>query len=189
MPKKIAVLVSGQGTNAKNIHEYFNSKYGHGISAIISSRTNDDLKSWAYSRNIPYIQTDDKLYVDNIPLREIPEIQLADIVVLAGFLKKIPQDFIQKITVPIINIHPSLLPKYGGKGMYGSKVHQAVISSGDKFSGITIHHVNENYDEGKIVLQDKIAISDDETIESLASKIHALEYKHYPEVIDELIYS
>jgi len=110
-----------------------------------------------------------------------------DVIVLAGFLWLIPMDIINAFRGKIFNIHPALLPKHGGKGMYGERVHQAVIDGGDKESGITIHHVNERYDEGNIIFQAKCPVEPGDTVESLAGKIHKLEYKHFPGVIEKLI--
>ncbi len=189
MKKKIVVLVSGKGSNAKNIDRYFRENYGYGITTLVSSKQNPDLEEWAEKHGVSFIQTDKSLKVENTPLWKLPEVQNADVIVLAGFLKKIPGLMITETNAPIINIHPALLPSYGGKGMYGANVHKAVLASDDRKSGITIHHVNENYDEGDIILQKAVDISENETIDSLQSKIHQLEYKYYPKVIQSLLYS
>jgi phosphoribosylglycinamide formyltransferase-1 len=110
-----------------------------------------------------------------------------DLIVLAGFLLKIPSAFIEKFDKKIINLHPALLPQFGGKGMYGMRVHEAVIAAKEKESGITIHHVNEQYDEGNILFQEKVLIDNHETSESLAEKIHELEYKHLPHFIEKYL--
>ncbi len=187
MKNNIVVFVSGKGSNARNIDRYFRENYGFGISTLVSSRPNEELENWASEKGITYIQTDKNLKTKGIPIWEMPAIKNTDLIVLAGFLKKIPSAMLSSVQVPIINIHPSLLPKYGGHGMYGSHVHRAVLDAGETESGITIHHVNENYDEGNIILQKETVLSPDETIESLMQKIHLLEYKHYPEVIELLL--
>ena len=136
------------------------------------------------------------LFCFNRPAYQEPEglLQLLrglepDLIVLAGFLWKIPEEIVRAFPQKIINIHPALLPRFGGKGMYGMYVHQAVLAKGEKESGITVHFVNEAYDEGAIILQEKVAIVEGETPESLAGKIHQLEYKHYPRVIGKLLFS
>ena len=113
--------------------------------------------------------------------------QNIDVVVLAGLLWLVPQHLIEAFPNKIINIHPALLPKYGGKGFYGEHVHEAVVAAKEEFSGITIHYVNECYDSGAIIFQAKVALEEGETADSLAAKIHKLEYQHYPEVIEELL--
>ncbi len=189
MHKNIVVLVSGRGSNAKNIDQYFREKYGYGISTLISSKHNPDLQNWAQSRSIDYIEINKNLKHDGNAIWEVPQVENADIIVLAGFLKKIPTEMISATHAPIINIHPSLLPKYGGKGMYGARVHEAVLSSDDKRSGITIHYVNEKYDEGTIIRQVSIDLDPKETLDSLQEKIHQLEYQNFPEVVEEMLYS
>jgi phosphoribosylglycinamide formyltransferase-1 len=107
---------------------------------------------------------------------------------LAGFLLKIPLDFTNAFRNKIINIHPSLLPKHGGKGMYGDRVHQSVKDAGDKETGISIHYVNENYDEGSIIFQAKVEVAEEDSISQIAHKVHQLEYKHFPEVIQKILF-
>ncbi len=189
MGKNIVVLVSGRGSNAKNIDQFFRDNYGYGINTLISSKTNPDLHDWSQDRDIDYLEIDNKLEREGNVIWDSAQIQNADIIVLAGFLKKIPTEMISATQAPIINIHPSLLPKYGGKGMYGARVHEAVLSSDDTRSGITIHYVNENYDEGTIIRQVSLELAPDESVKSLQEKIHQLEYQNYPEVIEELLYS
>ncbi len=188
MQKNIVVLVSGRGSNARNIDRYFRQIYGYGLEAVISTQENPELQAWTEDQKISWLQVDSNLQIDGMDLYEIPETKIADIIVLAGFLKLLPADFIRNTDVPIVNIHPALLPKHGGQGMYGAHVHEAVIAEGDSHSGITIHHVNEKYDDGKIILQVSLPIAPGETPESLAQKIHELEYEHYPKVIEDLLY-
>lgn len=185
--KRIVVFVSGKGSNARNIHQYFKKHLGYGISSLISNNDNSELKEWCSEENIPFILIDSKLKVDDIVIWDTAELQLADIVVLAGFLKKIPPEFIKNIDAPIINIHPSLLPLYGGKGMYGMHVHEAVLEQGDSVSGITIHYVNNQYDEGKILFQLEVDISVAKSASEIQEKVQKLEYEYYPKVIRELL--
>jgi len=112
-----------------------------------------------------------------------------DLIVLAGFLLKIPLAFINTFTFKIVNIHPSLLPNHGGKGMYGDRVHQSVKDAGDPETGISIHYVNENYDEGSIIFQSKVEVGDQDSFEDIANRVHQLEYKHYPEVIQKILFT
>ncbi len=188
MPKNIAVLVSGKGSNAKNIHRYFREKYGYGIHTLVSSRPNPELNQWAEEQNIDYLEIDKNLETQGRKVWTLPALREADLVVLAGFLRKIPVPMLETLDSPIVNIHPSLLPKYGGKGMYGAHVHEAVLAADEEESGITIHLVDREYDQGQILRQVSIRLSPKETVYSLQPKIHALEYEHYPQVIEALLY-
>ena len=184
--KKIIIFASGSGTNAENLilklpvnnfkinwHVFTNNSNA----GIISKCKNLNIKCEIFNKQ----QFSQSLIVQNKILEIKP-----DIIILAGFLLKIPHSIID-LNYPIINIHPSLLPKYGGKGMYGSRVHDAVIKNNETISGITIHRVNINYDEGEVVLQKSIKLNEKETPFSLAKKIHDLEMKYFPEIIKKLI--
>lgn len=186
--KRIILFASGSGTNVENIIKYFQ---GNTKVKVIGVFTNNP-KAGVIDRILPMkIPTNifDKEKLNNGKL--INEISLLspDLIVLAGFLLKIPLDFTTTFINKIINIHPSLLPKHGGKGMYGDKVHQSVKDSRDKETGISIHYVNENYDEGSIIFQAKVGVGEQDSIREIADKVHQLEYKHYPEVIQKLLLS
>lgn len=186
--KRIILFASGSGTNVENIIKYFQ---GNTKVKVIGVFTNNP-KAGVIDRILPMkIPTNifDKEKLNNGKL--IKEISLLspDLIVLAGFLLKIPLDFTTTFINKIINIHPSLLPKHGGKGMYGDKVHQSVKDSRDKETGISIHYVNENYDEGSIIFQAKVGVGEQDSIREIADKVHQLEYKHYPEVIQKLLLS
>jgi phosphoribosylglycinamide formyltransferase-1 len=183
--KKIAILASGSGTNAENIIKYFNGNSEIEIDSVWSNRKDAYVLERAKQHGIEYghFTKDDFSGSDNF-LNEL-ESRNIDLIVLAGFLLLIPPSFINKF--PIINIHPALLPSYGGKGMYGSYVHEAVIKNKEKESGITIHLVNEEYDKGEHLFQAKCAISPSDTPDSLAANIHKLEHKHFPKVIEEYL--
>ena len=186
--KRIILFASGSGTNVENIIKYFQ---GNTKVRVIGVFTNNP-KAGVIDRILPMkIPTNifDKEKLNNGKL--IKEISLLspDLIVLAGFLLKIPLDFTTTFINKIINIHPSLLPKHGGKGMYGDKVHQSVKDFGDKETGISIHYVNENYDEGSIIFQAKVGVGEQDSIREIADKVHQLEYKHYPEVIQKLLLS
>ena len=189
-PVNIAIFASGTGSNASKIIEHFNSKQEKPIAAvklIVCNKPEAGVLEVARRNGVPGLLIEKgkffggSAYVDELRAAKI------DFIVLAGFLWKIPQNLIDHYRNKIVNIHPALLPKYGGKGMYGSRVHEAVIHAGERESGITIHYVDEQYDNGDIIFQERVAIAPNETPESLASKIHQLEYTHYPMIIEQLI--
>jgi phosphoribosylglycinamide formyltransferase 1 len=184
---KIAIFASGSGTNAQRIVEYFHEKKSAQVVLILSNKPDAYVLTRAKNLGIPSRVFDRKEYneTENLAL-EIKSLGV-DLVVLAGFLWKVPAYLITAFPDKIINIHPALLPKYGGKGMYGHHVHEAVIAAKEKSSGITIHYVNEHYDEGKIIRQASCAIDDSDSPETLAEKIHLLEYEHFPLAIEEVL--
>jgi phosphoribosylglycinamide formyltransferase-1 len=184
---RVAVFISGKGTNALNLMRYFHNHENVKITLIFSTRENELIE-----KESRYFDVEFKVSVSNIGNWEDMAIkycddQKIDFLVLAGFLKKIPINLIEKFPNRIVNIHPSLLPKFGGKGMYGSYVHDAVIRATEKKSGITIHFVNEEFDKGKIIAQFETEITEKETIESLSNKIHVLEMEHFPLVLEMLL--
>jgi len=185
----IAIFASGNGTNAENIISYLKtiSNLEISVSLIVTDKENAGIHDVAFKNNIPiFVIPKSDINVGAEILRHLKKHQI-EFIVLAGYLKKIPTIILQAYEQNVINIHPALLPKYGGKGMYGKHVHEAIISNKETESGITIHYVDEIYDNGEIILQEKCSISENETAESLAKKIHQLEYKHYPEVIANLL--
>jgi phosphoribosylglycinamide formyltransferase 1 len=185
--KKIAIFASGTGTNAQRIIDHFKLSDQVQVALIFSNNPSAGVLEIAKKENIPYIIIErEKFYTSNYYQQLLKENNIQWIV-LAGFLWKIPVELINAFPERIINIHPALLPKFGGKGMYGSKVHEAVIRAGDKESGITIHYVDEIYDHGKIIFQAISPISSDDDAASLAKKIHQLEYQHFPRVIERLL--
>jgi len=187
--KQIVIFASGSGTNAQQITEFFlNSKVAR-VMMIYSNRADAYVLQRAGKMNIPAIVFNKSgFYETDTVLNQLKHLQ-PDLIVLAGFLWKIPEKIISAFPGKIVNIHPALLPKYGGKGMYGEYVHRAVLESRDQKSGITIHYVNENYDEGAIIFQARCAIDDGETPETLAQKIHELEYQFYPKIIEQVLLS
>jgi len=185
--KKIVIFASGSGSNAENIFNYFKEDSHFKVTLIATNNPQSGVIERANRLRIPF-KIFDRNQFNDASLLLWPEITQSDLIVLAGFLWRIPSDLIVKFPNKIINIHPALLPKYGGKGMYGDKVHQSVVENKEKKSGITIHYVNENYDEGAIIFQKAIALDADETAASLAQKIHQLEYKYFPKVIDKLLF-
>lgn len=182
----IAVFASGSGSNAENIINYFKNNDTILVKLIVSNNPDAYVHHRAEKAGIQSVTfpKSDFINPDRI-LNFLKELQI-DFIVLAGFLLKIPQGLINAYPDRIINIHPALLPEYGGKGMYGDNVHKAVIAAGEKESGITIHYVNENYDEGSIIFQARCEVNPDDTYETVAEKVHKLEYRYFPEVIDKL---
>ena len=183
MPKKLAIFASGSGSNAENICNYFAESSEIKVVLICTNKRNAFIVKRANKLNIPvYIFA--KYELNNfVDLHKKLQSIGVDIVILAGFLLKLPTIMVDSYPNRIINIHPSLLPKYGGKGMYGSNIHKAVIENKENESGISIHFVNQNYDEGKIILQKKCALSIDETVETLIQKIQKLEHSYFPRKI------
>lgn len=185
--KKIAIFASGYGSNAQIIADYFIKKKSAEINCILSNNKDAYVLERSKSLNIQsFTFSKDDLYTNSSVLNILNHRRI-DFIVLAGFLWLMPASIVSAYSGKIINIHPALLPKYGGKGMYGMKVHQAVIDNKEKESGITIHYVNEKYDDGDVILQVKCLVDPNDTPESLAEKIHLLEHSNYPQVIDQLI--
>lgn len=185
--KKIVVFASGSGTNAENIIKFFKKSPNASVVAVFSNKRSAKVLKRAHDLNVKALHFDrDALYNSYDVLHILEDIN-PDLIVLAGFMWIFPQDILKSFPGKIINIHPALLPKYGGKGMYGMNVHKAIIENKEKESGISIHFVNENYDEGEVIFQAKTNISEDDTPETLAEKIHELEYKHFPEIIQQLL--
>lgn len=185
MPIKLAIFASGAGTNAENLIQYFKDNENIEVAVIISNRSRAGVTDVASKYDVPhYIVTKEEFEVSEKALQILQGMQI-DLVVLAGFLLKVPDYILQAYPDKIVNIHPALLPDFGGKGMYGKYVHEAVVAAGRKESGITIHLVNENYDEGRILFQSKLELEKGETPETLAQKIQALEHEHFPKVLEK----
>ena len=184
--KRIALLASGAGSNAENIIRYFSNSSELEFPFIISNRPDAGVHERAEKLRIPsYVFK--KIEFENGEALKFLQNHAIDFIVLAGFLLKIPDNLLKAYPDRIINIHPALLPKFGGKGMYGSHVHEAVVAAGEKESGITIHYVNENYDEGQIIFQARCPILPCDSPEEVATKVHTLEYEHFPRVIGEIV--
>ena len=179
---KIAVFASGSGTNAENLIRHFNYELKGQkakVELVVCNKPEAYVLTRARNLNIPTVVTKDtEEIIENLRQREI------DLILLAGYLLKIPKELIDLYPDRIINLHPSLLPKYGGKGMYGERVHRAVLENKEKYSGITLHLVDEEMDHGKILFQSSFALSDDETLESLEAKIHIREQADYPRIAE-----
>lgn len=184
--KKIIFFASGSGSNVQNIIQHFSTFDQITTDLVLTNNQKAGVLDRAKSLNVPFYLFKKEEYLDDSLLNKLQTIK-PDLIVLAGFLLKIPKSIVAAYPDKIINIHPALLPKHGGKGMYGDRVHQSVLDSGDSKTGITIHYVNENYDEGSIIFQSAVEVSKADTVESIANKVHQLEYKHYPEVLHQLL--
>ena len=188
--KRLAIFASGTGSNTQQIIDYFTSpsvKWHVTVSLIVCNKPGAGVLQIAQTKKINTLLIDrERFFYGDAYLDVLHETKI-ELIVLAGFLWKIPLPIIHAFPKRIINIHPALLPKYGGKGMYGNKVHEAVIEAGEKKSGITIHYVDEHYDEGDIIFQATCDVLPGDTPETLAQRIHKLEHKHYPAVIERLI--
>jgi len=183
---RMAVFASGSGTNAENLIEHFNKTFDKRVVMVLSNNAEAYVLKRAEHLGVPTeVFTRQELREGKV-LRRLLGNDI-DFVVLAGFLWLVPQNIIDAYRNRIVNIHPALLPKYGGKGMYGHHVHEAVLANGDKESGITIHYVNEKYDSGDIIFQARCPVMPDDTPGTLQQRVHALEYEHFPRVVEMLI--
>lgn len=185
-PIKLAIFASGAGSNTKKIVAYFRTSARVKIALVVCNNPVAGVLKIAQDENIPTLLLDRKIFNDTGYITEFKNYGI-DFIVLAGFLWKIPGLLISAFKGKIINIHPALLPAHGGKGLYGNAVHAAVIAAKEKESGITIHYVDEIYDHGKIIFQATCSVSENESVGSLAEKIHELEHKHYANQIEKLI--
>lgn len=183
--KRIAILASGSGTNAQRLVEHFRDHPAAGVVLIGCDQPGAGVLERAWDLGVPSYLFNGTQLRDGTLLREL-QVQGIDLVVLAGFLRLIPADLVRAFPGRILNIHPALLPKYGGKGMYGQHVHAAVIAAGEPESGITIHVVNERYDDGEHLLQARCPVMPGDTPEALAARVHALEHVHYPAVVEKV---
>lgn len=187
MKKKIAVFASGAGTNAENLIRYFSENGLAEIALVVSNRGNAGVLERARSLGVPaLVFPKDDWSAGDAVLTALQKYCI-DFVVLAGFLLRIPDLLLHAYPNKIINIHPSLLPKYGGKGMYGDRVHEAVVAAGEKETGITIHYINGHYDKGDIIFQATCPVLAEDTPNDVARKVHQLEYEHYPRIVEEVV--
>lgn len=184
----VAIFASGEGTNAENLFNYFTNDTRLKIKLVITNKDDAGIvvRAEKYKKNVQIIS---KQALENYTeqIIEFLKVEKIDLIVLAGFLLKIPEAFVKAFPNKIINIHPSLLPKYGGKGMYGNFVHKAVIENKEIESGITIHFVNEEYDKGTIILQAKCDVTAHDTVETLSQKIRKLEFEYLPKAIEKFL--
>lgn len=184
---KIAIFASGSGTNASNLIDYFSNAETAIVSVVLTNKPDAPVIRRATDRLTDVVVFDreqlyESEYINNVLLE-----RGVDLIVLAGFLWLVPGSLIDSYRKRIVNIHPALLPAYGGKGMYGNHVHRAVLQNGEKESGITIHYVNEKYDEGDIIFQARCEVKSDDSVDSLSARIHQLEHRYYPGVVERLL--
>ncbi len=185
--KRIVIFASGNGTNAENLIKFFQNSSNASVILVLTNNPYAKVIERCNKLNTSVLSFNKVAFLDtNIVLNLLQE-EKPDLIILAGFLWKIPKKIITAFPNKIINIHPALLPKYGGKGMYGMHVHEAVVKNHEKETGITIHYVTENYDEGAIIFQQKIPISKNDTAATVAQKIHVLEQEHFPNVVNTLV--
>lgn len=185
--KRMAIFASGAGTNAAKIIEHFSGNTQIEIALIVCNKPNAGVLTIATNNHIPILLIEKENFFRGDAY--LPQLKAAaiDFIILAGFLWKVPEQLIATYHNKIINIHPALLPKYGGKGMYGNFVHEAVIANREQESGITIHYVNEHFDEGQHIFQDSCSVEENDTPDSLAAKIHVLEHTHFARVIENVV--
>lgn len=185
---QIAVFASGAGSNAQKIIEYFERSETADVALVVCNKKGAGVINIAAAAGVPVLMIEKDKFQKDGYVAKLKEVGI-DFIVLAGFLWKIPQPIIDAWPRKIVNIHPALLPRYGGKGMYGHYVHESVLNAGDVESGITIHYVDEHYDNGDIIFQTACPIVEGDSAETLAQRIHTLEHLHYPRVIDELLHN
>ena len=189
MEKRIVIFASGSGTNTQNIAEYFQQGEFAKVVLVLSNKKGAKVLERAEALQIKASSfTKEELNSEKGVLKNLKTVQ-PDLIVLAGFLLKFPELILKEFPNKVLNIHPALLPKYGGKGMYGMHVHNAVIANKESETGITIHFVNENYDEGAIIFQKSVPVSNKDTANEIANKVHKLEYEFFPKVIEEVLFS
>lgn len=188
LPKKIVIFASGSGSNAENVIRYFRNNLNVSVEAVFSNKAEAKVLQRAKQLSIPnFYFSREAFYHSGTVLKNLQKFN-PDLIVLAGFLWIFPQEILQYFPNKIINIHPALLPKFGGKGMFGMKVHQAVCEKKELETGISIHFINEKYDEGELIFQKKIPVNPSDSPEDVAAKIHLLEYEYFPKVIENLLF-
>jgi phosphoribosylglycinamide formyltransferase-1 len=187
MPTNIAIFASGSGSNAENIIRYFSNNEAVNVVLVVSNKADAYVLQRAERLGVPSVVLTGADMRDEARVMALMAEYKVDFIVLAGYLLRVPSYLVDAYPRAMLNIHPALLPEFGGKGMYGERVHQAVIAAGRTRSGITIHYVNENYDEGAHVFQAVCMVDPHDTPDTLAAKVHALEYEHFPRVIGEVI--
>jgi phosphoribosylglycinamide formyltransferase-1 len=185
--KHIAIFASGRGSNAQAIIDYFKNNPTIKVALIVTNNKTAGVIQIAKDNRIPFDIISPTELKEEETLIDLLELYQIDLIVLAGFLLLIPAYLVKAYPNKIINIHPALLPKYGGKGMYGTKVHETVLSNKETETGITIHYVNEKYDEGEYIAQYRCQVEPSDSAEVIAAKVHQLEHEHYPNVIEKLL--
>ena len=186
-PIKLALFASGTGSNAESIIRYFEHKFSVEVVFVLSNKVHAPIVEKATSLGVHVVVCSNQQVEDTSYLVELCQVHQIDYIILAGFLRKIPDALIQAYPEKIINIHPSLLPKYGGARMYGKFVHEAVLAAKETESGISIHYVSEEFDSGRIIAQFAVPIMSEDTVESIQQKVHQLEHQHFAPTIERVI--
>ena len=187
MSENIAIFASGNGTNAENIIRHFRNSALADVTLVLTDRENAFVLERVRSLNVPFACINKAEWTDGTVVLSLLQDRGIGFIVLAGFLAHVPDCILHAYPNKIINIHPSLLPKVGGRGMYGNRVHETVVASGETETGITIHYLNERFDEGEIIVQHKCPVLPQDTVDDVAKKVHALEYEYYPKTIESLL--
>ncbi|WP_295126990.1 phosphoribosylglycinamide formyltransferase [uncultured Chitinophaga sp.] len=185
--KNIAIFASGAGSNAKKIIDHLRNSDTIKVKVILCNKPGAGVLDIAAAESIPTLLIDKEMFFRSDDYVSILQEMEIDLVVLAGFLWKVPANLVAAFPDKIINIHPALLPKFGGKGMYGHFVHEAVIAAGESETGITIHYVNDKYDDGRVILQERCNVDPTDTPAIVAKKVHALEHRWYPVIVERLL--
>ncbi|MBR3491212.1 MAG: phosphoribosylglycinamide formyltransferase [Bacteroidales bacterium] len=186
--KRLSIFVSGNGTNLQRIAEYFSNNKDVEIVNVVCNNPKAYSIERAKKLGIPLRMITKEDFKSEAFVKELHSLDI-DLIILAGFLWKLPENLVKAFPKKIVNIHPALLPKYGGKGFYGEHVHEAVVAAKEAQSGITVHYVNELYDSGEIILQARVSLDENETPDSLAAKIHQLEQAYFPVAIEQVLFS
>lgn len=187
--KRIVVFASGSGTNAENLITYFNNSDRASVVLVLTNNPQAKVLERAKRLKVSALSFNKIAFTETNDVLNILRSTNPDLIVLAGFLWKFPEKILHEFPNKVINIHPALLPKYGGKGMYGMYVHETVVKNKEPETGITIHYVNEHYDEGAIIFQTKFNVSPKDSAEDVSAKIHELEMEHFPKVVEEMLFS
>lgn len=187
--KRIVIFASGSGSNAENLITYFSKRERASVVLILTNNPLAKVLERAKRLKVSALSFNKTALVETDDVLNILRAAKPDLIVLAGFLWKFPEKILNQFPNQVINIHPALLPKFGGKGMYGKYVHEAVVANKETETGITVHYVNEHYDEGAIIFQAKCKVSPTDSPEDVASKIHELEMEHFPKVVKSLLFS
>ncbi|REG89510.1 phosphoribosylglycinamide formyltransferase [Winogradskyella sediminis] len=185
--KRVVIFASGSGSNAENIIKFFHNSDTASVIQVLTNNPHAKVIDRCKKLNVSALSFNRIAFSKSNDVLNILKASQPDLIILAGFLWKFPEFILKEYHNKVINIHPALLPKYGGKGMYGMHVHNAVVNNKETETGITIHYVNENYDEGAIIFQAKCDVSPQDTAEDVANKIHLLEMEHFPLVVKKIL--
>ncbi len=186
--KRVVIFASGSGSNAENLIRFFHNRDNVSVIQVLTNNPHAKVLERCKRLNISALSFNRTAFFETSDVLNLLKVTDPDLIILAGFLWKVPENILESFPNKIINIHPALLPKYGGKGMYGMNVHEAVVRNKETETGITIHYVNENYDEGAIIFQSKCNVDPSDDAKKIASKIHELEMEHFPKVVESILF-